>query len=126
MGSTLTQINSASYFEQYNTETDESFYIRTNFPITPDERTFGSFQFTYDVKMGSIDTFGFGLLRRFHCWQLMATLEFEREYDYSEKGWDMEVNYSVTANLTGLNDAMNNVQNSVLQELNSSIANIKF
>jgi hypothetical protein len=49
MGSTLTQINSASYFQQFNDNVDEEFYLRMEMPLTPDERTFGSFNFTYDV-----------------------------------------------------------------------------
>lgn len=124
MGSTLTQINTASYFEQYNDETDEDFYLRINMPLTPDNRTFGSFLFTYDVPAGSIDEVSFAVLRKFHCWQLIATVGLDREYEDGEWEWDVE--YSITANLTGLNDAMNNVQSTVLQQMDSIVTNLKF
>ena len=114
MGSTLTQINSASYFEQYKTDTEEGFYLRGSMPLTPDHRTFGTFSVTYDVPEGSLDEVEFTLLRQFHCWQLLLTAGFDREYD--EGHWDWEIEYSITANLTGLNGAMNNVQNSVLRQ----------
>lgn len=124
MGSTLTQINTASYFEQYSDETDEDFYLRINMPLTPDNRTFGSFLFTYDVPAGSIDEVSFAVLRKFHCWQLIATVGLDREYEDGEWEWDVE--YSITANLTGLNDAMNNVQSTVLQQMDSIVTNLKF
>ena len=124
MGSTLTQINSASYFQQYNNETDEGFYLQAKMPLTPDHRTFGTFYFAYDVHAGSIDRVDFAVLRKFHCWQLAASLGFEREWEDGD--WDWDVNYAVTANLTGLNDAMNNVQNTVLREMNNVIHNFQF
>ena len=118
MGSTLTQVNSASYFQQYSSETDESFYLRVDMPLTPDERTFGAFNFNYDVPLGTIDEVNFALLRKFHCWELAATLGFEREFEVGT-GWEWDIHYSIMANLTGLNKAMNNVQNTVLQQINT-------
>ena len=93
-------------------------------PLTPDNRTFGSLLFTYDVRAGSIDEVGLVVLRKFHCWQLVATVGMDREYEDGEWEWDFE--YSVSANLTGLNDAMNNVQNTVLQQMDSIMTNLKF
>lgn len=124
MGSTLTQINSASYFQQYNDETDEGFYLRMSLPLTPDRRTFGAFNFNYDVQGGTIDEVGFAVIRNFHCWQLVATLGLDREYEGGD--WDWDVEYSVSANLTGLTDDLNNVQNSVLREMDTLVSNIKF
>jgi hypothetical protein len=124
MGSTLTQINSASYFQQFNDNVDEEFYLRMEMPLTPDERTFGAFNFTYDVPEGSIDKVGLAVLRKFHCWELVATLGFDREYDDGQWEWDVE--YSVSANLTGLNDTMNGVQNTVLRQMDNIVTNLKF
>ena len=123
MGSTLTQVNAASYFEQFNNETDESFYLNAALPLTPDRRTMGEFFLTYDVTEGSLDKIGLAVLRKFHCWQLVATVGFDRDYD---DGWEWDVEYSVTANLTGLNDVMNNTQNVVLQQLDTAVSSIKF
>jgi hypothetical protein len=64
------------------------------------------------------------LLRKFHCWELVATLGFDREYDDGQWEWDVE--YSVSANLTGLNAAMNSVQNVVLRQAENFGANFKF
>lgn len=113
MGSTLTQINSASYFNQYNNTTDESFYLRAKLPLTPDHRTLGTFNFSYDVPEGSIDKIGFGVVRQFHCWQLVGSLYFDREWEDNQ--WEWDIGYVVSANLTGLNSVMNNVQNTVLR-----------
>ena len=124
MGSTLTQINSASYFQQFNDNVDEEFYLRMEMPLTPDERTFGAFNFTYDVPEGSIDKVGLAVLRKFHCWELVATLGFDRDYDDGQWEWDVE--YSVSANLTGLNDTMNGVQNTVLRQMDNIVTNLKF
>ena len=124
MGSTLTQINSASYFEQYNDETDEEFYLRFNMPLTPDHRTLAAFNFSYDIPAGSIDEVGLMIVRQFHCWQLVATVGFDREYD--DHDWEWEMEYSVSANLTGLNAAMNSVQNVVLRQSENFGANFKF
>ena len=126
MGSTLTQINSASYFLQYNNRTDEDFYLRASLPLTPDHRTFGSFLFTYDVQEGSIDKVGMAVLRKFHCWELILTLGFDRNYNITKHKWKWDFEYSVSANFTGLTDSMNNVQNTVLQRMDNTIANLKF
>jgi hypothetical protein len=115
MGSTLTQINATSYFDRYYNDTDESFYISAMMPLTPDHRTLARAKMVYDVPMGRIDYVGLMVMRQFHCWQLLLTAGFDREYEDGDSEWDLE--YSVSANLTGLNSAMNNVQNSVLRQM---------
>jgi hypothetical protein len=52
-------------------------------------------------------------MRQFHCWQLVGTIGMEADDDDNENKWDIQ--YSITANLTGLNPEMNTVQNSVLR-----------
>ena len=123
MGSTLTQINATSYFQWRYDDYSETFNFGLDFPITPDRRTLGFFRFYYEVQEGSIDSVKLTVLRKFHCWQLVATVGFDRDYD---DGWEWDVEYSVTANLTGLNDVMNNTQNVVLQQLDTAVSSIKF
>ena len=77
-----------------------------------------------DIPNGSIDRVGFTILRKFHCWQLVAGIGFDREYENND--WDWDIEYFITANLTGLNSAMNSVQNSVLREAGSLGSNFKF
>lgn len=123
MGSTLTQVNATSYFQRCYDDTNETFNLGVDFPITPDRRTLGFFRFAYEVEEGSIDAVKLTVLRKFHCWQLIASVSMERDYD--EKEWD--VNYSIQANLTGLNSPMNNVQNKVLRGLeDAAISGFKF
>ena len=124
MGSTLTKIDAGSYFNQFNDETDEIFFLRVNMPLTPDHRTLGSFEFIYDIPEGSIDKIGFGVVRQFHCWQLTASVSLDREYNDGQ--WEWEPEYSVSANLTGLNEALDNTQNRVLRDVNASLSSIKF
>lgn len=124
MGSTLSKVDAGSYFDQYNNDTDEVFYIRINMPLTPDHRTLGAFNFTYDIPAGSIDKVGFAIVRQFHCWQLTATVALDREYEDGEWKWEPE--YSISANLTGLNEALDNTQNRVLRELDTNLSSIKF
>ncbi len=117
MGSTLTQINSSSYFERYYNSTSESFYIAAGFPLTPDNRTLGNIRMTYDVREGYMDYIGFMVMRQFHCWQLIAALGFDRNDDPDEDKWDIE--YSISANLTGLGSNLDSVQNTVLRNVGS-------
>jgi len=125
MGSTLTQINATSYFQRYYNDTNESFNIGGKFPLTPDHRTFGTFNVVYDVQDGGFDTLSFSIMRKFHCWQLIAVLEFDREYENRKHTWD--VSYSIQANLTGLTAPMNDVQNTLLRGMNEAgSGNFKF
>ena len=124
MGSTLSKIDAGSYFDHYKDTADESFYLRIDMPLTPDHRTLGSFSLNYDVPEGSIDTVGLAVVRQFHCWQLKVTAGLEREYDDGK--WDWEPEYSVSVNLTGLNDLLNNAQNQVLRKVDSAVSNFSF
>ena len=124
MGSTLTQINSSSSFERYYRSTEESFYLGASMPLTPDHRTLGIFKLTYDIPWGSIDEVGIMVIRQFHCWQLIAQVGFERNHERHKAKWD--VNYSITANLTGLTPSGNAVQNEVLRGVPSLSSGVRF
>ena len=103
---------------------EESFVIGGKMPLTPDHRTFGTFSIAYDVTEGGFDTLSFSIVRKFHCWQLIAMLEFDREYENKKYTWD--VAYSFQANLTGLTSQMNDVQNSFLRSLNENGGKFEF
>ena len=111
MGSTLTQINATSYMQRQYTERNETFSLGMDFPITPDRRTLGKFQMSYDVEEGNIDQADLFIMRKFHCWYLIVSIGAERDFD--EKKWD--INYSVQANITALNSLLGNTQNTVLR-----------
>ena len=97
-------------------ERNETFTFGLDFPVTPDRRTLGFFRFSYEVEQGSIDVVKLTVLHNFHCWQLIGSVSMERDYD--ARDWDF--NYSIQANLTGLNPALNNVQNRVLRGLENA------
>ncbi len=124
MGSTLSKIDASSYFDNYSSSTDEAFYFRFNMPLTPDHRTLGMFNVSYDVPEGSIDKVGLAVVRQFHCWQLTLTASMEREYDDGKWAWEPE--FSVSANLTGLNELLNNTQNRVLRDMKTNLSSVKF
>ena len=111
MGSTLTQINATSYMQRQYTERNETFSLGMDFPITPDRRTLGKFQMSYDFEEGNIDQADLFIMRKFHCWYLIVSIGAERDFD--EKKWD--INYSVQANITALNSLLGNTQNTVLR-----------
>jgi hypothetical protein len=118
MGSTLTQINATSNMQRKYTERNETFSIGMDFPITPDRRTMGKFQMSYDLEEGNIDEAELIIMRKFHCWYLIASVGAERDFD--EKKWD--INYSVQANITALNSLLGNTTNTVLR--NGEVPNI--
>lgn len=123
MGSTLSQINATNYFLREYDERNETFTFGVDFPITPDRRTLGFFRFSYEVEKGSIDVVKLTVLRNFHCWQLIGSVSMERDYD--AKDWDF--NYSIQANLTGLNPKLDAVQNRVLRGLeNAAVSGFTF
>ena len=123
MGSTLSQINATNYFLREYDERNETFTLGVDFPITPDRRTLGFFRFSYEIEKGSIDVVKLTVLRNFHCWQLIGSVSMERDYDAQD--WDF--NYSIQANLTGLNPKLDAVQNRVLRGLeNAAVSGFTF
>ncbi len=117
MGSTLTQINSASYFQRYYDSDEESVFFKVSMPLTPDHRTLGMFAFYYDISEGGTDDIMLAITRQFHCWQLTATIGFEHDNDpgRGDKRWELE--YSISAGLTGLGSSLDETQNSVLRKM---------
>jgi len=122
MGSTLTQIDSGGYFSTYSNTYSETFSISVSAPLTPDRRTMGAFTLAYDTVMGKISDIGFSIIRKFHCFDVMATLEFEYNDDYDSKKRGFETAFSIQARLTGLEAPVNDVQSSALSSAHSMMS----
>ena len=117
MGTTLLQLDAGSYFNCYRTNRSETFSFGASMPLTPDRRTFGAFNITYDVLDGGFSNIGFMVLRRFHCFEVIGTLTFESDDD-AGSGWD--TNFSIQARLLGLEMPVNNNSNQMLSRANES------
>ena len=99
MGSTLTNIDAGSYFNNFFTTRTDQISLGGSFPITPDRRTFFGSAMSYDFIEGRWKNLSFTLRRRIHCWNLIGQLSFSRDDDASS-GW--ETNFSIQAELVGL------------------------
>ena len=120
IGSTLTQIDGGGYFNKYFGSHTEILSFGAALPLTPDRRTRGTFDCSYDVMEGGFSNISFSLVRTFHCWELIGTLGFEADDDASS-GWDTQ--FSIQARLIGLEAPLQNRANSVLSEMDSFSTN---
>lgn len=109
MGSTLSQIESGSYFDRYYDTHNEVLTLSLSMPLTPDRRTFGAVSFTYDFYDGEISYVSFSIMRRFHCVELMALVGFERD------DGELDFSFSMTARLLALEAPLGNVGNELLR-----------
>jgi len=116
MGSTFELLDAGSYFNCYRSSRTETFSFGARMPLTPDRRTFGAFNLTYDVLKGGITTYGFMVTRQFHCIEVIASLVFDRVDEVNDKGWD--TNFSVQVRLLGLEMPVNNESNQMLSRAN--------
>lgn len=123
MGSTLTQFDAGSYFNNYFSEYSEEIYFRMMFPITPDRRTKGSFGLTYDFHEGYVDSYEFGLIQNFHCWELALSfiLEYDRGDGWHDSNWSP--NFMVSAYLTGLENPLAKSANNILVDADREMRN---
>jgi len=103
MGSTLTNIDAGSYFNNFFTDRSDQIRLGGTFPITPDRRTFMGTALSYDFIEGRWKDLSFTLKRRLHCWNVIAQLSFSRDDDASS-GW--ETSFSIQAELVGLEAPM--------------------
>ena len=117
MGTTLMLLDAGSYFNCYRNSRSETFSFGASMPLTPDRRTFGAFNISYDVLDGGFSNISFMVLRRFHCFEVIGTLSFESDDDASS-GWD--TNFSIQARLLGLEMPVNNENNQMLSRANES------
>ena len=112
IGSTLTQFNGGSFFDNIFYDKRDEIYVGAKFPITNDRRTHLGAKASFDVNEGHWNIFEFILSKRFHCFELKAGLAFEYDDDEGAKNWD--VAYSVQARLTGLEAPMRKKNNQAL------------
>ena len=116
MGSTFELLDAGSYFNCYRSTRSETFSFGARMPLTPDRRTFGAFNLSYDVLKGGISTIGFMVTRQFHCVEVIASLVFDRRDDIDDSGWD--TNFAVQVRLLGLEMPVQNETNRMLSRAN--------
>ncbi len=109
MGSSLTDIDSGSSFDNYNFDLTQEIVFGVSFPITPDRRTFGRYLIEYDVNAGFITTQNFAIIRKFHCIEVAAELGIDTEIEDNKK--DRDISFFVTAQISGLMGPAGDVQN---------------
>jgi lipopolysaccharide assembly outer membrane protein LptD (OstA) len=112
IGSTLTQFNGGSFFENVFYDKRDEIYVGAKFPLTNDRKTIFGAKATFDINDGHWNVFEFILSKRFHCFELKAGLAFEYDDDEDAKNWD--VAYSIQARLTGLEAPMRKKHNQAL------------
>ncbi len=70
MGSTMTQINSTSDFQQYYTRSQE-INGGFDFPLVPDHTIKGGIFADYDIDGALMKKAGFKLTKTYHCWEVL-------------------------------------------------------
>jgi len=116
MGSTFELLDAGSYFNCYRKSRSETFNFGARMPLTPDRRTFGAFNISYDVLKGGFSNIAFMITRQFHCFEVIASLGFERSDGAEETTWD--TNYSIQVRLLGLEMPVQNDSNQMLSRAN--------
>lgn len=117
MGSTLTQLDAGSFFNKYFSEHTELFQFSVRLPITPDRRTFASYAMSYDVQEGYIDVHTLQVVRNFHCWEVAAGFQWERDTD--DDRYKQSFLFSIY--LTGLTGPLQSGQNSILTRADNAM-----
>ena len=115
MGSTFELLEAGSYFNCYRSKRTETFRFGVRMPLTPDRRTFGAFNMTYDVLKGGFSTVGFMITRQFHCVEVIGSLVFDRDDDASS-GWDTK--FAIQLRLLGLEMPVQSETNRMLSRAN--------
>lgn len=117
MGSTLTEIDSGSAFDKYYvTERTQTLNFGISAPLTPDRRTFGAYSISYDFEEGAFTKQTFALSRLFHCVQVSALVELERERGDDNKA-ELETSFAIYATLVGLEGPLDAVNRSAVSKL---------
>lgn len=116
MGSTLTEIESGSVFDQYysNSRT-QTLNFGVSAPLTPDRRTFGAYKISYDFEEGAITKQTLSLSRLFHCVKLSGEVTLTRSRDDDDRKVSYDTSFSVMATLVGLEDPINAVRRKSVQ-----------
>ena len=116
MGSTLSEIESGSAFDQYysNSRT-QTLNFGVSAPLTPDRKTFGAYRISYDFEEGAITKQTLSLSRLFHCVRVSGEVSLERSRDDDERKVSYDASFSVMATLVGLEDPINAVRRKSVQ-----------
>ena len=116
MGSTLTEIESGSVFDQYysNSRT-QTLNFGVSAPITPDRKTFGAYKISYDFEEGAITKQTLSLSRLFHCVKVSGEVTMTRSRDDDDRKVSYDTSFSVMATLVGLEDPINAVRRKSVQ-----------
>ncbi len=101
MGSTLSDLESGRVFNQFYTDNTQELSFGLRVPITPDRRTFATYKLDYDFVDGFATTHRFGLVRQFHCFEVIAEYAYETENSDNRKVHDHS--FGVSARLLQLN-----------------------
>ncbi|MDD3887029.1 MAG: putative LPS assembly protein LptD, partial [Victivallaceae bacterium] len=122
MGSTFTQISAGRYFDRIYTAQTQQIEFGFKFPITPDRRTFGSYNIAYDFYDGYITSQSVSIRRLFHCFEVVAAFSLSRDTAADSDGgglWgNYEQSFSISVYLTNLQGPMSTTQNTVLRGAN--------
>ena len=110
MGSTLTEIDTSSSFDQYFVDgRSQTLSFGFSMPVTLDRKTFLAYSLGYDFEEGAFTRQTISLSRKFHCVLVSGMFTLERERDDDDKA-ETETSFAVYATLTGLEEPINAVR----------------
>ncbi|MBE6380526.1 MAG: LPS-assembly protein LptD [Lentisphaerae bacterium] len=116
MGSTLTEIDSGSSFDQfYVTDRTQTLNFGVSAPLTPDRKTFGAYNISYDFEEGAFTKQSLAISRLFHCVRVSAMVELERDRD-DDNDVEYETSFAVYATLVGLEEPIDYVRRRAVSE----------
>lgn len=113
MGSTLTDLESGSFFDKYFDTRTQELTAGITVPLSNDRTFFGSYDIFYDFEAGFIREQRVRLLKVLHCWTVGAEAGQEISYD-SDGDRDYDYSFFVTASLNGLPGPLARTQQSAL------------
>lgn len=116
MGSTLTELDAGSLFDQYIIPTRlQAFEFSLTAPLTPDRKTFGGYKLVYDLEEGGFTEQTLMISRLFHCVRLGALVRFERTRDDDKV--DYETSFEIQCTLTQMDSPMQKVRRQQVSQL---------
>lgn len=101
MGSTLSQIQGGSYFDNYYNERTQCLRFGIMVPLSTDRSFRGAYDIYYDFEAGCLREQRLSFVKKLHCWEVAAEFAVEQDYD-SDGEKEYEYSFMVTAYLTGL------------------------
>lgn len=108
MGSTLTDIQSGSAFDQNYTTRIQTLVFGLSHPVTMDRKLKAAYQVFYDFEQGYIQEIRGKLTRTLHCWEL--AIEVARSTNRDSSGnKEYKDSIMVTMNLVGMESPLKQV-----------------